>query len=108
MKLRVCALMLSALLAASCSEPSGLELGDPFSPIGIVDGVDGRVVWSNLEGGFWMIETVDGRRLDPHSSLPEAYRTDGALVHVAARPLDNVACFHMSGIIVEITAIRAR
>jgi hypothetical protein len=49
-----------------------------------------------------------GPPLDPHESLPAAYRNNGLQVHVAARALTNVACVHMAGIIVEVTGIRTR
>lgn len=73
-----------------------------------VNGVDGRVVWADFEGGFWMIETSDGRRLDPHPTIPEAFRTEGLLVRVAARKLTGFGCYHMAGTLVEITAIHTR
>lgn len=101
-------LLICAAALVGCQNPIAPAPLDRLSPVGLTDGVDATVVWRDLEGGFWALETTDGRILDPHESLPTSFRTAGRRVHVASRPLANVACFHMHGIIVEITAIRAR
>jgi hypothetical protein len=96
----------AAFLTLSCGPPLDPTGRPPFGDL--VDGVDATVRWQDIEGGFWAIQTADGRWLDPHESLPAAYRNNGLQVHVAARALTNVACVHMAGTIVEVTGIRTR
>ncbi len=37
----------------------------------------GRVVYNDFEGGFWGLETEDGRKLRPNDGLPDAFRVSG-------------------------------
>lgn len=100
--------VVAALILIGCTAPTAPPLSDRMSTVGLARGVDGRVVWLGFEGGFWAIETTDGRVLDPHESLPATFRTDGLKVHVAARALEGDVCFHQAGIIVDVTEIGVR
>lgn len=101
-------LVSGALLTAACGSPAEPARFDPLSPDGLATGVIATVRWNGLEGGFWAVQVTDGRILDPHETLPEAYRVEGLRVHVRAEPLADVLCFHQAGLIVAITEIHAR
>ncbi len=45
--------------------------------------IKGRIVWQDLESGFWGIIDEDGRQWRPNS-LPAAFQRDGAEVRVKA------------------------
>ncbi len=69
--------------------------GIPFS---------GKVIWVELEGGFWGIMTHQGQKLDPRG-LPESMRKEGLRVKGTIRLLKNMMSIRMWGTLVEITAI---
>jgi hypothetical protein len=106
MNLRSLAFGAGVFAALNCAPPVGPADRLPFGDL--TAGVDATVVWLDLEGGFWALETTEGRFLDPHSTLPAAYRVDGLRVQVATRTLTDAACFHMVGPIVAVTGIRTR
>lgn len=108
MNMKLGTLFAAATVAAACNAPTEPVTRAPLSAIELAAGLDATVRWNGLEGGFWAIQASDGRWLDPHESLPPAFRVDGLAVHVTAQPLKNVACFHMVGTIGEIVTIRAR
>jgi hypothetical protein len=108
MRPRLLALLAIGALAGACDSPTGSATHDPFSPAGLGTGVDGTVRWNGIEGGFWTVRLTDGRILDPHASLPEAYRVGGLQVRLSATARPGVACLHQAGIIVEITHIQSR
>ena len=66
----------------------------------------GRVVYIDLEGGFWGLVAEDGSRYDP-GGLPEAYRVDGMAVRARVRPQPDQVSFHMWGTLVELLEIEA-
>lgn len=67
----------------------------------------GTVTFKDLEGGFYAIESFDGKKYDP-INLPESFRKDGLKVKVTARPQRDVMSFRMYGEIIEIISIEAQ
>lgn len=67
--------------------------------------VQGKVVYNDIEGGFWGIEGDDGRKYCP-LEMPEDYQKDGVRVE-AEMERANVMSMRMWGMNVEITAIKA-
>ena len=68
---------------------------------------DAVVRFKSFEGGFYAIETVGGRHLDP-VNLPVAYQQDGMEVHVRGAVRADFASVHMYGEIFEIADIARR
>ena len=106
MSLRHTFAALALLAATACSTVEMPHAPDRLSREGMTDGLNATVKWNGIEGGFWAIYTDDGRALDPHETLPAEFRVENLRVHVKSQALDNVACFHMAGIIVRVTDIR--
>lgn len=48
--------------------------------------IEGRVVFQELEGGFWGIEGDDGMQYKPVGELPEAVRVAGQRVRASVEP----------------------
>jgi len=67
--------------------------------------IKGKVVFVQLEGGFWGIVSEDGQRYDPHSLAP-MFQKKGILVRVKARISDRVVQIHMWGRPIEILKIQ--
>jgi hypothetical protein len=67
----------------------------------------GTVTFKDLEGGFYAIESFDGKKYDP-INLPESFRKDGLKVRVTARPQRDVMSFRMYGEIIEVIRIEAQ
>jgi len=65
------------------------------------------VTFKDLEGGFYAIESFDGKKYDP-INLPESFRKDGLKVRVTARPQRDVMSFRMYGEIIEVIRIEAQ
>lgn len=65
----------------------------------------GRVIFNELEGGFYAILGDDGNRFDPHPML-EGWE-DGTRVRYEVRTKPGSMCFHMWGKIVEIITIQS-
>lgn len=108
MRLKTVVASLAFAIALGCTESDPVSPPDGLSRVGLREGVTGTVVWRNFEGGFWAIQTDDGRNLDPHETLPAEFRVQNLRVRVKAEALDGVACFHQAGIIVAISEIRPR
>lgn len=109
MRLLPRAVLVVAVLTIACGDPVGPPRDFLGSPADFVLAYTNATVrWQNLEGGFWTLETSDGRWLDPQSSLPAAFQVDGLAVRVKARALTGVGGYHMFGEIVEIIAIQNR
>jgi len=66
--------------------------------------VYGKVVYSDLEGGFYTIEGNDGTTYDP-TNLPETFQKDGLKVKATVRKRKDIASIHMRGTIIEISDI---
>lgn len=64
----------------------------------------GKVVYKDLEGGFFAIDADDGKKYNP-LGLPQDYRKDGLRVKVKARIKPNAMSIHMYGAIIEIVDI---
>lgn len=83
--------------------------GGPGMPVTAVDEFEilGTVTFKDLEGGFYAIESFDGKKYDP-MNLPESFRKDGLRVKVTARPQRDVMSFRMYGEIIEVIGIEAQ
>jgi hypothetical protein len=94
-------------------EPNVPELNEPPStdipaaPPANTFEITGTVVYKNLEGGFFAIDSDDGKKYDP-ISLPQNYRRDGLKVKVTARLKPDAVSFHMYGPIIEVISITAQ
>lgn len=92
------------------SESNGSEPNDspsleiPTIPPGDTFELQGTVVYKNIEGGFFAIESDDGSKYDP-INLPESFRRDGLKVKVSARFKKEAMSFHMYGAIIEVVNI---
>lgn len=64
----------------------------------------GKVVFQDLEGGFYGVISEDGRKFLP-ASLPERFKTDGMQVTYTFRPQQDAVSFMMWGEPVEIISI---
>lgn len=102
---------------AACSAPSGGPGADagrttPTGPDTVSMASDtnetitftGTIRRVELEGGFWAIESDDGRTYDPRS-LPADFQHDGLRVRVRARPRHDMMGTHMRGPIVDVVEI---
>ena len=69
--------------------------------------ITGTVVYRDLEGGFYAIDTENGSKYDP-MNLPDSFKKDGLKVKVKARLRTDVMGSHMYGSIIEIKDIVAR
>lgn len=95
------------MLLGGCSEsiePTANESGEPARVDSSVFQIEGTVVYKELEGGFFAIESDDGTKFNP-VNLPEAFRKDGLKVTVsAAQPYEGMSA-HMYGTLIEIVDI---
>ena len=69
--------------------------------------IQGTVVYKNMEGGFFAIDSDDGSKYDP-INLPESFRKDGLKVKVTARRRMDAMSLHMYGAIIEVVNITAQ
>jgi hypothetical protein len=95
------------------TEPNISESNEPPSPKGIPVPpgnsfeIVGIVRHKGIEGGFYAIDSVDGKKYDP-INLPESFRKDGLKVKVTARLKKDAMSFHMYGAIIEVVTIEAQ
>jgi len=69
--------------------------------------IQGTVVYKNMEGGFFAIDSDDGNKYDP-ISLPDSFRKDGLTVKVTVRLRNDAISSHMYGAIIEVVNIVAQ
>ena len=65
--------------------------------------IKGRSRYINLEGGFWGIESDNGKKYTP-INMPEQLKTDGAKVEVEAVVLKDAMSMTMWGEVIRITS----
>ncbi|RMF57599.1 MAG: hypothetical protein D6748_10825 [Calditrichaeota bacterium] len=65
----------------------------------------GTVIYIQLEGGFYGIETTDGQKYLP-LNLPKEFRSNGLKVKFIGKPCEDVDMIYMWGIPVEIEKIQ--
>ena len=90
----------AALQAANPDLFQGSHDADAFEIIG-------TVVYNDLEGGFFAIESEDGKTYKP-LDLPETFQKDGMRVRATVRVRNDVGSIHMAGDIVEILEIKTQ
>ncbi len=95
-------LFLTPLLLISChnAESARNQVRDKADHIII----NGTVSYIQLEGGFYAINSTDGKKYDPRN-LPQSFQKDGLKVRLQAKTLENAAGFHMYGTIIHIIEI---
>ena len=64
--------------------------------------ITGRVQYSTLEGGHWLILSDDGKTYLP-INMPTQYKAEGCRVSVSAILLQDVASIGMMGEVIRIT-----
>jgi len=67
----------------------------------------GEIVYLSFEGGFFGIISNDGNHYDP-VNLPSEFKVVGLKVLFVVEKLDDMASFHMWGILVRIIFIQKR
>jgi hypothetical protein len=67
--------------------------------------VTGTVRYIDLEGGFYGIETDDGRKLDP-VNLPKEFQKDGLRIQARVAEIQDGVSVHMWGTPVQIIAFK--
>ena len=87
------------------NEPPSIEI--PTAPAAGTFEIRGTVAFKNIEGGFFAIDSDDGRKYDP-INLPESFRKDGLKVKVTARRRTDAMSLHMYGAIIEVVNIAAQ
>ena len=96
-------IFIGAIALAGCqnsSVPANTSESDAFE-------IQGTVVYKDIEGGFFAIDSDNGKKYNP-VSLPEAYRKDGLKVIIKARPSNDAMSIHMYGAIIEVVEIEAK
>jgi len=91
--------LLLALVAGSGCMSSGTALAPVASGTGTIQ-------HSDLEGGFYLIVSDDGRKFDP-VRLDPAFQRDGLRVRYVVRPRTDGVSVHMVGAIVDVIHIEA-
>ncbi len=66
--------------------------------------ITGKIVYQDLEGGFWGIVADDGAQYHPVEGLPRHMQQDGCRVQAEIEPA-NVVSFAMWGKNVRVTKI---
>lgn len=66
---------------------------------------NGTLRWMDLEGGFWGIETEDGRKFDLITDVCTDLRQDGLRVHFEGRTRPDMSSGHMWGELFELGLI---
>ena len=64
--------------------------------------ITGKVQYSSLEGGHWLILSDDGNTYLP-INMPTQYKADGCRVNISAIILQDVASIAMLGEVIRIT-----
>lgn len=64
----------------------------------------GEVAYLQIEGGFWGIVAVDGKRYDP-GALPREFQQPGLRVRVVARLVQGRLSFRQWGQAIDIVAL---
>ena len=67
--------------------------------------IEGTSKYYQLEGGFWGIESDEGKRYLP-IIFPESLKKDGARVSCSLKIMDGISTMQMWGLPVRITALR--
>jgi hypothetical protein len=98
----VCAVLLAA--SGACRQASS-DASACTSEEG--QAITGTVRYVNVEGGFYGIETDDGKKLDP-VNLPDRFKQDGLAIRARIERLPDQVSFHMWGELVRILAIEPR
>lgn len=94
--------------APNLPDPNAASMPDDISPPDhTIMTIIGKVVYKNLEGGFFAIEAEDGRKYNP-MGLPQDFQKDGLRVKVKARPRPDAMSTQMYGVIIEIVNITAQ
>ncbi len=55
--------------------------------------ISGKVVFIDLSGGFWGIESSDGRQYRPVNGLPAIYQKPGLAVKAQVKAADGMSIF---------------
>lgn len=97
------ALTLVALVGCASNGSSG-EAGNTADATEVVSD-SGTIAWRAVEGGFYVIETDDGKTYDP-INLPAEYRAEGLRIRFEAKVRSDLMSTHMAGTLVEITSIQ--
>lgn len=94
--------------AVACSAGPMVEAEGRLAKVAEADVIafSGKVIWLDLEGGFWGIETAQGKQLLP-MALPEAFKKDGLQVRGQFLVLKDVMTIQMWGTPVELSHIEA-
>jgi len=65
----------------------------------------GRVVYKDLEGGFYGFIAEDGTKYTP-SKLPKEYLRNGLVIEIKAKPLLDIMTFTQYGTTIEIIDVK--
>ncbi|MEM9983812.1 MAG: hypothetical protein AAF804_01835 [Bacteroidota bacterium] len=68
--------------------------------------VEGTIRFIDLSGGFWGIESDDGRKFAPIDDIPSSFRKDGLRVKTTLEP-SQVFSIMMWGEPVEVKSIQS-
>ena len=90
----------AVLLAGACGGDRVTAPDLPFTTEAVVR-------FKSFEGGFYAIETLGGRHLDP-TNLPVAFQQDGLAVRVSGAVRADMSSIHMYGENFEIAEIARR
>lgn len=66
---------------------------------------NGTLKWIELEGGFWAIETDEGRKLQLITEVCDDLREDGLRIHFEGRTRPDMGGVHMWGEYLELGSI---
>lgn len=69
---------------------------------------EGEVVYLSFAGGFWGIVTIDGKKYDSVTGVPDEFATNGLKVKGKCRIIKGGASFHMWGELAEIIEIELK
>jgi hypothetical protein len=99
-----CLMMLGGCSGSADTTPAPPSESD--SVTSAVFQIEGTVIYKELEGGFFALESADGGKYNP-VNLPEEFRENGLKVSVSARPYEGMS-MHMYGTLIEIVDIAKR
>jgi len=94
---------------------TGTDMSEPGQPLSPTEApspkldsfeIVGTVRHKDLEGGFYAIDTDDGKKYDP-VNLPESFKKDGQRVTATVRLNKDLMSFRMYGEVIEIVTIEA-
>ena len=63
--------------------------------------ITGKIIFIDLSGGFWGIETDDGQKYNPGQTLPEDFKHNGIRIKANVSP-SQAFSIHMWGTNVDI------